>query len=178
MNHLIHRFSVLKRRNKIWIIGHAPVLAYLVGFFDGVAANEMGGAGVFLAISHVHSFHIKLGCGSSTNTRVELLALWSLLYWEKVLGLASLNIFGDSSVIINWANGKATLSCLALDNWCEAIRQMMQNFLSIDLKHVYREHNQSADGFSKEALVLDSDICLISEFYDDSIIHDGEFKLF
>ena len=81
-------------------------------------------------------------------------------------------------MIINCTNGKATLACLALDNWCEAIRQMMQNFLSIDLKHVYIEYNQSADGFSKEALVLDSGICLISEFYDDSIIHDGEFKLF
>ena len=138
----------------------------------------MGGAGVFLAISHVHSFHIKLGCGSSTNTRVELLALWSLLYWEKVLGLPSLHIFGDSCVIINWAIGKAALACLALDNCCEAIRQMMPNFLSLDLQHVYREHNQSADGLSKEALVLDSGFCHISEFYDDSVIQSGEFKLF
>ena len=138
----------------------------------------MGGAGVYLAISHVHSFHIKLGFGPSTNTKAELLDLWFLLYWAKMLGLPSLNIFGDSSMIINRAIGKAALAYLALDNWCEAIKQMMQNFLSLDMQHVYKKHNQRANGFSKEALVLDSRFCLISEFYDDSIIQSREFKLF
>ena len=133
---------------------------------------------MFLAINSIHSFHIKLGCGSSSNTRPKLLALWALLYWAKAPGLPSLYIFGDSLVIINWAIGKATLACLALDSWCEAIRQMMLSFLSLDLQHVYREHNQSADGFSKGAVVLDSGLCHISEFLDDSVIEFGEFKLF
>ena len=178
VSQLILRFPVLERRIKIWIIGPAPVLAYPIDFFNGAATKEMGGARVYIEISHVHSFHIKLGCGPSTNMRAELLALWSLLYWEKMLGLPSLNIFGDSLVIINWENGKAASACLDLDNWCEAIRQMIRNFLSLDLQHVYREHKQSTYGFSKEALVLDSGICLISEFYDDYVIQSGEFKLF
>lgn len=145
---------------------------YIWSFFYGAAAKGKGGVGVFLGISNARSFHIKLGCGLSTNTSAELLALWTLLYWAKVLGLLFLHIFGDSSVIINWAIGKAALACLALDNWCEAIRQMMPNFLSVDLQHVYREHNQmqmaspKRPWFWTRAFV----ISLLSEFYDDSVI--------
>ena len=73
---------------------------------------------------------------------------------------------------------KAALACLVLDNWCQTIRQMMPKFLSLEFQHVYREHNQTLDGFSKEALDLDSGLCHISEFYDDSVIQYGEFKLF
>ena len=152
------------------IIGPPLELIYLVGFFDGATSARKGGAGVLLAISKVHSFHIKLGCGSSTNTKPELLALWVLLYWANFFGIPYLHIFGDSSIIINWALGMASLSYLVLDNWCETIRQMMPKFLSLEFQHVYIEHNQTAGGFSKEALDMDSGLCHIFEFYDDYVI--------
>ena len=56
-------------------IGSAAVLAYPTGFFDGAAANQTGGAGIFLQIIQMHYFYIMLGCGKSTNTRAELLTL-------------------------------------------------------------------------------------------------------
>ena len=115
MDSYIHSFPVPEKKKKVRIIDLAPVLVYLVGFFDGAATEGKGGAGVYLAISSDHFFHIKMGCGLSTNMRAELLALWALLYWEKALGLPSLYIFGDSLVIINWALGKEALSCLTLD---------------------------------------------------------------
>ena len=86
-----------------------------MGFFDGAAVEGIGGAGIYLAINSNHCFHIKLGCGGSTNTRAKLLAMWALMRWALTLGLPTLQIFGDSSVIINWALGKASLSCLSLD---------------------------------------------------------------
>ena len=54
----------------------------------------------------------------------------------------------------------------------------MPNFLSLDFQHVYKEHNQTADGFSKEALDLESGLCHISEFYDDHVIQYGDYKIF
>ena len=72
-----------------------------MGFFDGAVAAGKEGAGILISISKVHSIHIKLGCVSSTNTKAKLLALWVLLYWENYLGLPYLQIFGDSSVIID-----------------------------------------------------------------------------
>ena len=52
---------------------------------------------------------------------------------------------------------------------------MMSLFLRLDMQHIYREHNQCADGLSKEALNLAPGLCYISEFYDDSIIEFGKF---
>ena len=72
--------------------------------------------------SQDHYFSIKMGCGQSTNTRFELLALWALLVISKDFGLPSLHVCGDSTTIINWVNGRATLTTLNLDGWCQNIR--------------------------------------------------------
>ena len=70
----------------------------------------------------------KLGCGSSTNTRAELLALWASLRVAKDIGLPYLHIFGDSSVIINWAKGESTLDMVNLEAWCYNTRLLISSF--------------------------------------------------
>ena len=57
----------------------------------------MGGAGIVLEINGFHSFSLKLGCGYNTNSRAELLALWSLLFLAEKIGIPTLYISGDSS---------------------------------------------------------------------------------
>ena len=104
--------------------------------------------------------------------------MWTLIHWALTLGLPTLQIFGDSSVIIDWELGKASLSCLSLDYWCEAIRHMMPLFLRLDMQHIYREHNQCPDGLLKEALFLAPGLYYISKFFDDSVIEFGKFQLF
>ena len=106
----------LKSRFKI--IGHAPVMIYPCGFFNGVAANSKGGIRVFIAINNSHVLSFKLGCGLSTNTRAELMAFWTLLVVANKMGLPLKKIHGDSLVIINWAIGKSVLSSIDLDHWC------------------------------------------------------------
>ena len=54
----------------------------------------------------------------------------------------------------------------------------MDGFVWLDIHHVYREHNQSADSLSREALNLSPGILCFSESLDDSISKSGEFKLF
>ena len=44
-------------------------------FFDGAAANYIGGAGICIWLNDHHHFDFKLGSGSNTNTRSGLLAL-------------------------------------------------------------------------------------------------------
>ena len=70
-------------------------------FFYGAFAQGIGGEGMVLFISPSHFFHMKLGCGGSTNIRVELLAPWALLLVAKYFGIPEMKIFGDSKVIIN-----------------------------------------------------------------------------
>ena len=63
-------------------------------------------------ISPTHFFLAKLGVAFSTNTRAELVALWSLLYFAASLGLPSLMVWGNSQVVINWENTKVGLNVL------------------------------------------------------------------
>ena len=105
---------LIRKRKRERFVGHPPNLHYPHGFFDGASKNNIGGAGIVLEIIQSHSFNLKLGCGSNTNSRVELLALWTLLFFAAEIGIPSL-IFGDSSVVINWENEKSALSALELE---------------------------------------------------------------
>ena len=57
------------------LIGLSSEYDFHVGFFDGASALCKGGVGVHITLSMDHYFFVKLGCGQSTNTRSELLAL-------------------------------------------------------------------------------------------------------
>ena len=143
-----------KRKN----IGPTPQLFYPSGYFDGAAAKELGGAGFVLHLSNLHFIAFSLGCGSSANTRAELLALWALLVVSKIMGIPLQTIYGDSLVIINWANRISSLDSPFLYHWCKDIRSLLQHFSSLTLNHIYQEHNQQADSLSKYALELDPGI--------------------
>ena len=99
-------------------IGEPQDKLFPMAFFDGAAAESIGGAGGCIWINDQHYLSIKLGCGCNTNIRAELLALWALLYITKDIGLPYLHIFGDFSVIINWAKEESTLAIVNLEAWC------------------------------------------------------------
>ena len=81
-------------------------------------------------------------------------------------------------MVINWINNKASLSSLELDHWCEKIITLMEIFHRLDARHVYREHNQRADGLSKDSLWLAFGHCYFFEIYKDTIIMNGDLHLF
>ena len=77
-----------------------------------------------------------MGCGLSNKTISELLALWELLVVSKEFAIPSLHVRGDASIIINWVQGRYSLSSLNLDGWCQNIRSLESSFLSLDFAHV------------------------------------------
>ena len=81
-------------------------------------------------------------------------------------------------VIINWENHKASLSSLELTHWCDNIRSLIRGFFWLDIRHVYKEHNQSADSLSKDALALAPGVLHFTEVIDGSTCMIGEFELF
>ena len=147
-------------------------------FFDGAAAKELGGVGFVLLISASHFFHGKMGCIISTNTRVELLALSSLLSFAAYVGIPSLTVFGDSQVIINWANQKACLKVTTLELWCDRIRTTQATFLSLRFQHIYREHNHMTDKLSKDPLNIGRGCLSFFEFMEVEKIFEGSFQAF
>ena len=131
-----------------------------------------------LLLSDSHTINFTLGCGKSTHTRSELLALWALLAVTKHLGIPLSTIYGDSLVIISWANRTASLNSPNLSHWYKDIRCLLQIIPPLTIKNIYREHNQQVDSLSKKALLLDPGFGNFTESLDGMIIDHGNFQLF
>ena len=166
------------KTEKVQDIGPNPSLAFPCGFFDGAAAENIGGSGFVIFLNEYHYFSFKMGCGHSTNTRAELLALWAVLKVSQLMGLPIHLIYGDSMVIISWLNRSAALDVPALMHWCKDIRNMLQMAPQVIFKHIFHEHNSMADGLSKQALKLDMGHGFFFENMDGMVITDGHFVLF
>ena len=147
-------------------------------FFDGVSAKNEGGVGYCLFLNESHSFEFAMGVGNCTNTKAELVGLWALLHTAQMMGIPTLNIFGDSFVIVNWAKGTATLSPPEFHHLCRETRKLCTRFLELSFSHIYREHNQLADRLSKSALSLAPGICSYSEIFEGLLASHDTFKLF
>lgn len=81
----------------------------VVGFFDG--ASQMGscGCGLYIKLSSSHVIYGWFGGGEGTNTRVELLAYWGLLFMASLRKVYSLHVCGDSKAVVDWVLGKDSL---------------------------------------------------------------------
>ena len=129
-------------------------------------------------LTETHYFSFSMGCGCSTNTRAELLALWAVLRVSLMMGLPIHLISGDSMVIISWLNRISALDIPTLMHWCDDIKNMLQLAPPVIFKHIFREHNMLADGLSKQALSLDMGYGYFSESLDGMVIEHGKFVLF
>ena len=159
-------------------IGPKPIHAFPVGFFDGAAQRNLGGAGFVIYISETHYFCFSVGCGICTNTRAELLALWSVLRVCKLMGLPIHMILADSMVVISWVNRMSTLKIPTLKHWCDEIFSMLHLAPPVTFNHIHRELNMLADDLSKKALKMDLGSGYYSEFLDGLVIGEGLFSLF
>jgi len=63
-----------------------------------------------------------------------------------------LQIFGDSKIIINWANSFQHCHIVRLLPLLEEVLNLKHHFDFISLTHVYRESNFLADRLSKEGV--------------------------
>jgi ribonuclease HI len=72
-------------------------------FFDGASKNNnlSCGGGDILHLSPDNSFKLKMGMGSETNNFTELMALKLLLLFAREKEVKSLQIVGDSMLVIN-----------------------------------------------------------------------------
>ena len=87
-----------------------------MGCFDRVAQHGKGDASMVLYNEKNHFFHLKLGQGSCTNTKSELLALWGLHFVSSSVGLPQVLVFGDSKTIIKWVSNVDKLQVMELDH--------------------------------------------------------------
>lgn len=77
------------------------------GYFDGAAEGDpvRCGGGIVLHLDDHNSVYCKAGLGSGTNNFTEISALRLLLITALEWGVHSLQVFGDSKIVIDWAVG-------------------------------------------------------------------------
>jgi ribonuclease HI len=146
---------------KVSRIDRPPLLDWdlAVGFFDGASQDrgEKCGAGAVLKCPELGTFRLKMNCGSGTNTRGELLALWCLLYFACYKKITKLQLVGDSKVIIDWFTNENDLQVVSLLPWMTRIRVLSGSFIQLKAQHIYRAYNKEVDQLSKTTLLLDED---------------------
>ena len=62
--------------------------------------GECGG-GIYIKFLGNQFFRVWLGCGRGSNTRVELIARWDLLFFAIFKMIALLHVCGDSKCIFD-----------------------------------------------------------------------------
>lgn len=87
----------------------------------------------------------KEGFDEGTNNFAKLSALRLLLTKALEWGVNQLQIFRDSKIIINWANGFQHCHIVRLMPLLEEVLNLKQHFDFISLTHVYKEINSLAD---------------------------------
>ena len=62
--------------------------------------GECGG-GIYIRFLGNQFFRVWLGCGRGSNTRVELIATWALLFFSNFKRITLLQVCGDSKCIFD-----------------------------------------------------------------------------
>ena len=137
-------------------------------FFDGASQGEppLGGAGAVIFFPSTKKMKIKFATGQASNNKGELSALWASLKVAKSTHIQEIQIYGDSKVVIDWANEKSTIRAPHLEHLLAEIQTLKLIFRQISFHHVYRELNMEADALSKQELAYQPSLMETKEVLD------------
>ena len=121
-------------------------------FFNGAQQEGKCGAGMVIRLNDSHVINLNMGVGDGTNTFVDLISLWGLLWFTKKRGLLQLQIFGDSKIVIDWVNGLNSLQSLSFYCWLRRTDILKSCFHILSFKHIYRVFNSDVDFLSKSLI--------------------------
>eukprot|EP00253_Pinus_taeda_P015908 PITA_15908 len=117
-------------------------------FFDGASKGNpgiAGSGGVLLNPGGFTEMRFHWGLGIETNNRAEALALWQGLNLAINKNILSLNVFGDSRLIIQALLFPKTPHQVHLASIIKKIRLLLPKFNKIAFYHILRTLNGQAD---------------------------------
>jgi ribonuclease HI len=136
------------------------------GSLNGACQGILGRcrADAVLFLSHSHFFTLKFGVEQGSNNRVELFAFWISLKFALEKDIRSLQVLGDSKLVVDWFNGKCQINNLVLSPLLDKIREVGSLFGILFVEHLYREFNTMVDGLSKDFVAQQEGLLLSHEF--------------
>jgi ribonuclease HI len=98
-----------------------------------------------LYFSHSHFIKFKAWIGLRSNNYAELQALRLLLKCAKDQNIKNMQVFNNSSLVINWIKESGYLHNIHLKSMGDLFLEVAVSFEHITFTHVYRNLNQDAD---------------------------------
>jgi ribonuclease HI len=135
-------------------LSRGPVFTepHLTLYFDGSARQQVGGVGVILidpSGDHVkYMVHLEF---KATNNMAEYEALIFGLSAALYLGIHQLLVKGDSQLIIKQVRGECSYNEPRLAAYLLHVRKLEKDFTALELQHVPRADNSTADDLSVKA---------------------------
>ncbi|KAI5314288.1 hypothetical protein L3X38_043464 [Prunus dulcis] len=121
-------------------------------YFDGSKTDKASGAGVVLeeplGIRHCYSFQLDFQC---TNNRAEYEALIIGLEMLVELGIQSVEILGDSMLVLKQIAGEYKCLSPSLAVYLVAARNLLAEFREATWEHIPREENFAANELAQVA---------------------------
>jgi ribonuclease HI len=121
-------------------------------FFDGSSCGKGGGVGILLISPRGEMFEFAIPIQPTVmNNQAEYEALLRGLQYLREAGAVSVEIYGDSELVIKQLNGQYECKSDALRNYYEECREILKSFQLAILQHIPREHNEEANRLAQSA---------------------------
>jgi ribonuclease HI len=91
------------------------------------------------------------------------MSLKLLLLFAIEKNVNSIQVFGDSQMVVKWIWNINQCHNILLIPLLEEVQRLMASFDYFDIQHVYRERNMMVDLLSKEGLQMEHGQWMISE---------------
>jgi len=122
-------------------------------FFDGSTCDRGAGLGIVLISPRGKMYEFSLSIvATSMNNQAEYQALVKGLELLKEVHADTVEIFGDSMLVINQLVGNYECRSEVLIAYYERCIQLLNEFKDFLLKHIPRLHNEEANRLAQHAL--------------------------
>jgi ribonuclease HI len=121
-------------------------------FFDGSLMKTGAGAGLlFISPLGKHLRYVLRLHFSTSNNVAEYEALVNGLHIAIELGIRRLDACGDSQLVINQVMKNSHCRDPKMEAYCDEVRRLEDKFYGLELNHVARRYNETADELAKIA---------------------------
>jgi ribonuclease HI len=119
-------------------------------YFDGSLKLDGGGARVlFISPKGKQLKYVLQILWEVSNNEAEYEALLHGLCLAISLGIKRLLVYGDSLLVVQQVNKEWGCNKATMDAYVQEVRKLKNKFSGLEVHHVIREHNVSADILSK-----------------------------
>jgi ribonuclease HI len=121
-------------------------------FFDGSSCGKGGGVEILLISPRGEMFEFAISIQPTvTNNQAEYEVLLRGLQYLKEEKSISVEIFGDSKLVIKQLNGQYECRNDILWNYYEECKEILKSFQLVILQHIPRENNEEANRLAQSA---------------------------